>query len=162
MPTEVPPTEVSPTDVSQNFWLSTSEQVAWRAVLEMFVETLSKLSSDLSPHGITLEDYEILVHLSEAPQGRLRMSELAVLSMLSKSRLTYRIDRLAEREYVERSVDRRDRRGLYASLTEGGQHFIEAVAPSHVRSVRARLTDRLNPAEFLELGRLAQLVISDP
>jgi len=112
-----------------------------------------QLSVDLqNQHDLTLADYEILVQLSEHPERRLRMSELADATLASRSRLTHQVDRLVKRGYVERQECELDRRGSFAALTDAGWKAIEAAAPDHVESVRAYLVDALGPAEFAALG----------
>ena len=67
--------------------------------------------------------------LSVAPSNRLRMSELAEQVLVSRSRLTYRVDRLAELDYVTRQECEDDRRGLFAILTDNGAKALAAAAP---------------------------------
>ena len=79
----------------QTRWLSEEEQHAWRSWIAVSLLLPDRLSRDLqSSAGISLADYEILVRLSEAPNRRLRMSELAEATLSSRSRLTHQIDRL--------------------------------------------------------------------
>ena len=139
-------------------WLTPDEQVAWRAIVEFCGRVVDGTDTDVAPFGLTGADYEVLVHLSEARQG-LRMSELADRVLVSRSRLTYRVDRLEGRGLVVRDHCETDRRGFIARLTEGGAQLLDEVAPHHVRGVRDRLVDRLDPQEFLELGRTAAKVI---
>ena len=76
-------------------WLTQEEQQSWRAWISASRLLNQKLSEVLEEkHGLTLSDYEILAWLSEAPEQRLRMSELAKYSLVSKSRLTHQIARL--------------------------------------------------------------------
>ena len=103
---------------------------------------------------MALADYEILVHLSEAPNRRMRMSELADATKSSRSRLTHQIDRLEKAGWVERERCEDDRRGAFATMTTAGWEFLVDAAPRHVASVRARLVDVLTPDEFAEFGRL--------
>ena len=134
-------------------WLSESEQASWRAWIEASNMLNHQLSVDLQrQHDLTLADYEILVQLSEHPERRLRMSELADATLASRSRLTHQVDRLVKRGYVERQECELDRRGSFAALTDAGWRAIEAAAPDHVESVRAYLVDALGPAEFAALG----------
>ncbi|QGG97157.1 MarR family transcriptional regulator [Actinomarinicola tropica] len=97
-------------------------------------------------HGLTLADYEILVHLSEAPERRLRMADLADAASVSRSRLTHRVDRMTAQGLVERAPCPTDRRGTFAVLTPAGFSVIEAAAPTHVAGVRRYVVDPLDPA----------------
>jgi len=141
-------------------WLELDEQLAWRAVVEFSGRIIDGMDTDVAPFGLTGADYEVLVHLSEAEDG-LRMSELAARVLVSRSRLTYRVDRLEERGLVVRENCETDRRGFIARLTPSGYELLVEVAPHHVSGVRARLVDRLERDEFLTLGRLAAKVLGN-
>lgn len=141
-------------------WLDPDEQLAWRAVVEFCGRVIDGMDADVAQFGLTGADYEVLVHLSEAADSGLRMSELAHRVLVSRSRLTYRVDRLEERGLVVRENCETDRRGFIARLTDDGRQLLHEVAPHHVAGVRARLVDRLDHDEFLVLGRLAAKVLS--
>lgn len=126
-------------------WLTDAEQRLWRAHLEVSKLLAYQMERDLQPFGLTLNDYEILVHLSEAPGQRLRMSDLAAATLQSKSRLSHQITRMEEAGLVRRETCQSDRRGLYAVLTEQGMTTMREVAPHHVVSVREHFIDRLSP-----------------
>jgi DNA-binding MarR family transcriptional regulator len=112
-----------------------------------------RLSANLqSQHNLTLADYEILVQLSEHPERRMRMSELAEATLASRSRLSHQVDRLVKRGLVERQECELDKRGSFAALTDQGWTAIETAAPDHVTSVREHLVDILGPADFAALG----------
>jgi DNA-binding MarR family transcriptional regulator len=139
----------------QTRWLSDDEQRAWRSWIAVSLLLPDRLSRDLQDStGVALADYEILVHLSEAPNRRMRMSELADATKSSRSRLTHQIDRLEKAGWVERERCEDDRRGAFATMTPAGWEFLVDAAPRHVASVRARLVDVLTPDEFAEFGRL--------
>lgn len=126
-------------------WLSEQEQRAWRTHLEVARRLFHELERDLQPFGLTNNDYEILVNLSEAPERRMRMSDLARATLQSKSRLSHQITRMESAGYVRRENCESDRRGLYTVLTEQGWQTMRSVAPSHVASVRRHFIDRLTP-----------------
>ena len=84
-------------------WLTDDEQRAWRAWIEASILLNQRLSTDLQRlHDLTLADYEILVHLSEHSERRMRMSELAEATLVSRSRLSHQVVRLVQRGFVER------------------------------------------------------------
>jgi DNA-binding MarR family transcriptional regulator len=140
-------------------WLSEDEQRAWRAWIAASNTLNHRLSADLqSQHGLTLADYEILVQLSEHPDRKLRMSELAEATLASRSRLSHQVDRLVKRGLVERQECEFDKRGSFAALTDQGWKAIVAAAPDHVESVRTYLVDVLTPQEFDALGRACRKV----
>ncbi|MFI0897992.1 MarR family winged helix-turn-helix transcriptional regulator [Streptomyces sp. NPDC020983] len=121
---------------SATTWLSEEEQRAWRIHLDVSRLLMYQLERDLQPFGLTNNDYEILVNLSEAEDHRMRMSDLAKSTLQSKSRLSHQITRMEAAGYVRRENCESDRRGLYAVLTEQGWDTMRHVAPRHVASVR--------------------------
>ncbi|MCP9957232.1 MarR family winged helix-turn-helix transcriptional regulator [Streptomyces sudanensis] len=126
-------------------WLTDSEQCAWRTYLDVNRLLTHQLERDLQPFGLTYNDYEILVNLSEAPERRMRMSDLASATLQSKSRLSHQITRMENAGLVRRENCESDRRGLYAVLTDQGMETMRKVAPHHVESVRRHFVDRLSP-----------------
>ena len=99
-------------------WLTDDEQRAWRIHLDVSRLLMYQLERDLQPFGLTNNDYEILVNLSEADDRRMRMSDLAKSTLQSKSRLSHQITRMETAGLVRRENCESDRRGLYAVLTE--------------------------------------------
>ena len=141
-----------PSDVEPH-WLDDREQAAWRQVIAGTTRLLDDLDRDLRvAHDLTLADYEILVHLSEADEQRLRMNELADLALVSRPRLTHRVNRMEGRGLVEREACPTDRRGTFAVLTPAGRDAIVAAAPTHVASVRRLVVDVLSGRQLDVLG----------
>ncbi|HEX3749329.1 MAG TPA: MarR family transcriptional regulator, partial [Streptosporangiaceae bacterium] len=110
-----------------------------------------QLDRDLQPFGLSGNDYEILVVLSEAPEHRLRMTDLADATAQSRSRLSHQITRMEAAGLVRRESCPGDKRGLFAVLTDTGLATIERVAPNHVESVRRHFIDRLTPEQLATL-----------
>ncbi|MEV0849166.1 MarR family transcriptional regulator [Streptomyces sp. NPDC049954] len=129
-------------------WLSDAEQCAWRTHLEVNRLLTYQLEKDLQPFGLTINDYEILVNLSEAEEHRVRMSDLAAATLQSKSRLSHQITRMEKAGLVRRENCESDRRGLFAVLTAPGLETMRKVAPHHVDSVRRNFIDQLSPEEL--------------
>ena len=115
---------------------------------------------DLQPFGLTINDYEILVNLSEAEDRRMRMSDLAAGTLQSKSRLSHQITRMENAGLVRRENCESDRRGLYAVLTEEGWDTMRKVAPHHVASVRKHFIDLFSP-ETLDALRASLAPVAD-
>ncbi|MGW6704248.1 MarR family winged helix-turn-helix transcriptional regulator [Streptomyces sp. NPDC054956] len=126
-------------------WLSDAEQCAWRTHLDVSRLLMHQLEKDLQPFGLTNNDYEILVNLSESEDHRMRMSDLATSTLQSKSRLSHQITRMEAAGLVRRVNCESDRRGLYAVLTPEGMETMRKVAPHHVASVRRHFIDLLPP-----------------
>ncbi|MFE6777189.1 MarR family winged helix-turn-helix transcriptional regulator [Streptomyces sp. NPDC057702] len=124
-------------------WLNDEEQRAWRAHLDVSRLLMHQLERDLQPFGLTNNDYEILVNLSESEDHRMRMSDLAAATLQSKSRLSHQITRMENAGLVRRENCESDRRGLYAVLTDRGWETMREVAPHHVASVRQHFVDLL-------------------
>lgn len=134
-------------------WLSEEEQRLWRGWIAASMLLPDRLSRDLhEQHGLTGTDYQILVELSESTDRRMRMSTLADRTLLSRSRLSHQVDRMAKAGLVAREVCPQDGRGMFAVLTDHGWKTLVAAAPDHVESVRRHLLDRLTPAQFLAFG----------
>lgn len=141
-------------------WLTEDEQKSWRAWQSASMLLNDRLSRELQEqHRMPIADYEILVRLSEIPDRRMRMSDLADATLCSRSRLSHQIDRMELSGLVERQSCEDDRRGAYATLTEFGWTTLVAAAPDHVVSVRAHLVDQLTPQEFAALGRACEKVL---
>src|SRR5580692_11893940 len=131
-------------------WLSADEQEAWRATVNLSQLLMRQLDRDLTAHGLNAHDYEILVELSEAPDTRLRMTDLADATSQSRSRLSHQISRMESRGLVRRDNCEGDKRGTFAVLTTDGIDAIRRVAPDHVDNVRKHFIDRLTPPQLEE------------
>jgi len=139
--------------VAEARWLDAAEQQVWRAYLDatrLLVQVLDRqLETDA---GISFTDYELLVQLSEAPDGRLRMRDLANATLSTRSGMTRAVTRLERAGWVRRVECEEDRRGMYAELTQSGQAKLAASAPGHVAAVRAHVFDELTAAQWQQLG----------
>jgi DNA-binding MarR family transcriptional regulator len=132
-------------------WLTDDEQLTWRATVNLSQLLMRQLDRDLNAHGLNGHDYEILVSLSEAPDNRMRMTELADATSQSRSRLSHQISRMENRGLVRRDNCEGDKRGTFAVLTEPGIDAIKRVAPYHVENVRRHFIDRLSPRQQAEV-----------
>ena len=128
-------------------WLNPREMKAWRAYIIASRRLLEALDTDLVGFDLSMADYEVLAQLSDAPGRRMRMSELAELAMVSKSRLSHRMKVMEKAGWVKRETCKEDKRGYWAVMTEKGWKAIVAAAPSHVASVRRRFVDQLSSKE---------------
>lgn len=136
-------------------WLDEHEQHVWRGFLRANAWIYDELERDLrTQQGLTLIEYGILVHLSEAPERRMRMSMLADSVIVSKSRLSHQVARLERDGYVHRTHCDDDRRGLWAVLTEEGETALREAAPGHAEKVRSLLFGRLTKTQITQLGAI--------
>lgn len=136
-------------------WLDKKQQRAWRAYLVGSTLLMDRLDRDLrEQHDISMPEYEILVRLSESPDRRLRMAELADSVSHSRSRVTHTVARMEKDGLVLRSACASDGRGVEAVLTEKGMALLEEAAPTHVEGVRRLLVDLAGEDDFAALGRV--------
>jgi DNA-binding MarR family transcriptional regulator len=136
-------------------WLDDTESRMWRAWITASTVIGRAIEQDLREESdLTLDDYEVLVHLSEAPEHRLRLSALGERALQSPSRLSQRIDRMTRRGLVARERCDEDRRGFWAVLTPDGLSAIEQAAPDHVRSVRRHLLEHLRRDDIERLAEV--------
>ena len=140
-------------------WLTDDEQQAWRATIQLSQLLLRQLDRELVAHGLNGRDYEILVNLSEAPDHRLRMTDLADATSQSRSRLSHPVSRMEQRGLVRRDDCEGDKRGTFAVLTKAGFEAIERVAPYHVEQVRRHYIDRLTPQQLEEIRSTFQPIV---
>lgn len=129
-------------------WLNPAEMAAWRSFVLTAANLTRAIERDLAPHGLDLGDYQLLVMLSEAPEHRLRMCDLADQLALTRSGLTRRMDGVLKKKLVSRVQSTEDGRVAYANLTPKGFEVLKTVAPHHLESVRARMIDLLSVAEI--------------
>lgn len=136
-------------------WLGDTEMTAWRAYIVGSALLEHRLNRELQlSHGLSIADYEILVSLSEVPDMRMRMSELAAGIAHSKSRMSHQIRRLEREGLVRRQECPEDGRGVLAVLTDKGMAKLREAAPSHVQGVREHMIDLLEPDEQKTLGAI--------
>ena len=124
-------------------WLSDREMAAWRSFIETHGDLTAALERDLVAVGMTLGDYQVLVYLSEADDGAMRMCDLADALQLSPSGLTRRLDGLVKCQQVTRQPSPHDGRVMMAVLTDEGRDELVRTAPHHVDSVRRHIFDHL-------------------
>lgn len=136
------------------------ETRAWRGLLVASTRLLSRLDAELQEaQQLRVADYGVLANLAEAPECRLRMSELADLMGLSPSGLTRRVDTLARTGLVQRVQCPEDKRGTFASLTEAGRRRLAEAHPHHVAQVRQYFADRLDREELAVLVAVTDAIM---
>ena len=143
-------------------WLTEDEHRAWRGLLQMTAQLDARLARQLQEHsGLSRADYDVLVPLSEAADGRLRMFELGDELCCDQSRLSHHLSRMHKRGLVEREDCLSDRRGAFVALTAAGQAAIEKAAPSHVDAVRQLVFEGLTQAQVKALGTVTAHVLAN-
>ncbi|WP_037647741.1 MarR family winged helix-turn-helix transcriptional regulator [Streptomyces flavidovirens] len=140
-------------------WLSEQEQRTWRAYLQATTLLEDHLDRQLQRDaGMPHVYYGLLVQLSQAPQRRLRMTELARIAKITRSRLSHAVARLERNGWVRREDCPSDRRGQNAVLTDEGYAVLKQTAPGHVATVRQAMFDRLTPEQVRQLGEIMQVM----
>jgi DNA-binding MarR family transcriptional regulator len=142
---------------------STPALDAWVGLLRAHAATTRTLSAQLvAEHGLTINDYEALLHLSRAEGGQMRRVDLAERLLLTASGVTRLLDGLEAAGLVERRACATDRRVAYAVLTDGGREKLETASRSHVAAVRALFEESFTGEELAELAELLQRLPSLP
>lgn len=139
-------------------WLNAAEMKAWRRYIIASRRLLEALDLDLASHELSMADYEVLAQLSDAPDRKMRMSELAEVAMLSRSRLSHRIKVMEQAGWVKREACPEDKRGFFAVMTGKGWKAIVGAAPDHVESVRTRFVDHLTKEDQRVLSEIFERV----
>jgi DNA-binding MarR family transcriptional regulator len=141
-------------------WLDEQEARAWRGYTRMRAELQARLARDLAQQsGLSDPDYAVLVHLSEAPGGRLRHFQLGAALQWDRSRLSHQLSRMTKRGLVTKEACPSDARGSFVVLTSTGRAAIEAAAPAHVEAVRRYLIDVLDEDQLAALADIAETVL---
>jgi len=115
---------------------------AWQAFLAASALATRRVEQQLKDQaGLSHVQFEVLVRLGSQEAGELRMTELADLTLTSKSGLTYQIDRLEQAGLVRRRTCESDVRGTYAGITDAGRVKLAEIAPGHLAAVREYVID---------------------
>ena len=141
-------------------WLTEDEQRAWRGLLQMTSQLNARMNRQLQDdYGVSLADYDVLVALSEAPEGRLRVFEIAGALAWEQSRVSHQLARMQRRGLVARQECQADARGAFVVLTEAGRAAIERAAPAHVETVRELIFDGLSRDQLTALTAITSRVL---
>jgi DNA-binding MarR family transcriptional regulator len=133
--------------------LSPRELAAWRGFLRTHAALVKALDAELvAAHELPLSSYEVLLYLDNAPEGRMRMSDLADSVLLSRSGVTRLVDRLVTEGLIERAACATDRRGWFAALTDLGRARLREARPTHLAGVRELFLLRFSEPELDELA----------
>ena len=143
-----------------NRWLTEDEQRAWRGLVQMTAQLNAQMNRQLlQEYGVSLADYEVLVVLTDAPDGRCRVFEIASTLAWEQSRVSHQLARMLRRGLVARQECQSDARGAFVVLTETGRAAIERAAPAHVETVRRLVFDGIAPGELAALTNLTARVL---
>ncbi len=144
-------------------WLSEDEEQAWRAFRRLLTALPARVGRDLaSDSGLSSADYEVLSTLSEKPNRRWALKDLAAKMQWSRSRLSHHATRMQGRGLIEKEPDSKDARGCILHLTDDGLGVLEEAARHHVASVRACFLDHLSTDELAMLRQLSTRIADLP
>lgn len=133
--------------------LDERELRAWRGLLLAHAALVKALDADLeAEHGLPLSSYEVLMHVADAEDGRMRMHELAQKGLISRSGLTRLVDRLVRDGYLCRETCPSDARGAFAVITPAGREKLAVARATHLTGVRTLFLAHLGEAEQDLLG----------
>jgi DNA-binding MarR family transcriptional regulator len=139
--------------------LSPEELGAWRGMLRVHSGLTKALDAELvRAHGLPLSSYEVLLFLADAPGGRLRMSELADGTLLSRSGLTRLVDRMEREGLLRRERCPDDARGFNAAITAKGRKRFQHARRTHLDGVRELFLDRLSSDDLRSLAEVWEKV----
>ena len=143
------------------YWLDEREERAWRALQFMQLRLDGALAHQLATESdLSYPDYLVLVALTDCPECRARVVELARRLGWERSRLSHHLGRMQARGLIAKEQCPSDRRGAYAVATVDGQRKLAAAAPGHVAAVRRLFVDRLRPEQLETLTELAETVLA--
>ena len=141
-------------------WLDDEQQQTWRAWLDVNAALFARISRELQArNGLSLQDYDVLVALTDVPEGSVRMRDLGVKLQWEKSRLSKHLARMAARGLVARRECHDDRRGAFVELTDEGLAAIRAAAPDHAALVKDVFFGGLSHEQVEELHRTCAVVL---
>src|SRR3954454_14151814 len=145
----------------EDFWLPADSQRLWRRWLRMNALLPGALHRELQADaGLSLPDFDVLVQLTDSPESRVRVSDLARGLQWERSRVSHHVTRMERRGLVRREECRDDGRGAWVVLTDQGRSTIEQAAPGHVATVRRLVFDALTPEEAEVMGGVVDKVLS--
>jgi DNA-binding MarR family transcriptional regulator len=146
--------------MAETRWLNEEEQGSWRTFVQATKQLFELLERELDQRtAVPSLFYEVLAPLAEAPERRLRMSDLAAQSQSSRSRLSHSMARLESLGWIRREACQTDRRGAFAVLTDEGFSAIEAAAPVHAEGVRVHFFDQLDVEQVEQVRSISERVL---
>ncbi len=135
---------------------------AWRMFLQAHAQITARMDDELNREaGLSLAWYDVLLALSEAPEGRLRMRDLAQRVLITRSNCTRLVDRMLAAGLVARDPDPQDGRGVIALLTDSGRVALRRAAVIHLRGIRAHFEEPLDQTAIASLGDTLLRVVQE-
>jgi DNA-binding MarR family transcriptional regulator len=139
----------------ESSWLTEKQQRVWRGWLAMNAKLPAALHRELqADSGLSLQDFDVLVQLTDSAVGKERVNDLANSLSWERSRLSHHIKRMEARGLVEREECPDDGRGAFVAITPMGRASIECAAPAHAQTVRHLFFEGLTDPDLDTLENL--------
>ncbi len=136
-----------------------SHHVAWRGLLTLHAVVTKQIAAELDASGtLSYNDYDVLVTLNECPGRRLRLSELAELTLFSHSGISRAVTRLEREKLLRREKCETDGRGFYAALTKAGRQALLDTWPRYKELIEEKFASQLSASEAEMMGELMHRV----
>ena len=133
---------------------------AWRALLLAQSRAVRAIERDLDACGtITLGWYDVLLELNAAPDRRMRMQELALRAVLSRTRVSRVVTELEDAGLVERLADPADGRATLAAITKAGRTALKQAVPVYLQGIHEHFTRHLSISQQRAIADGLQRVI---
>src|SRR5262250_3391066 len=136
--------------------LTDDQLAAWKQLQWATALITSRFRRDLAAAGLSLEQFDVLVHLAWAPSGTLPLHELTasmvVADALSRSGITRLLDRMERDGLITRTVSTTDRRRFDVSLTPNGRQRFAQIWPAHADGIQRYFAQHLTPGDTTELA----------
>ena len=146
--------------MAKTTWLTDQQQCVWRTYLAMSKQLSAALVRQMQAESdLSIADFEVLVELTDNPEGMVRYAELARNLAWEKSRLSHHIARMQKRGLVARQACPTDGRGAFVVITDQGREAIERAAPRHVDTVRELVFDKLSDGEAEQLRAICERIL---
>jgi len=146
--------------VTASRWLDDEQQQTWRTWLDVNAQLFARISRELqATSGLSLQDYDVLVALTDVPDGSVRMRDLGAKLQWEKSRLSKHLTRMAARGLVARRECHDDRRGAFVEVTDEGLAAIRGAAPDHAALVKNVFFDGLDREQLQDLRAVLTTVL---
>lgn len=141
-------------------WLTEQEQLAWRSFIRLQDRLRGRLARRMQTEsGVSTADFAVLVQLTDVPDGRRRVLDLARVLEWEKSRMSHHVARMEKRGLVARFECPEDGRGSVVVVTGAGRAMVEEAAPRHVEAVRDLFLDHVTPAELRVFAEVAERIV---
>jgi DNA-binding MarR family transcriptional regulator len=138
--------------VSTQVFTETAEVAAFVSFVRAHASVVRGLDRELvNDHGLTINDYEVLLRLARAPDCMMRRVDLAQQVLLTPSGITRLLDGLQRSGFVEKAACDSDARVVYAKLTDAGREKLRTATEDHVASIRALFGERFTDVELRTL-----------